>query len=193
MRRAALVAATLPLAAGGSLIAHALAYRFAYGASSTRALAETGHGYLAHAPMVLGLLGSFAVVSLTVLAVSGEAAAARVRAWPFALLAPLAFLAQEHGERWLETGSLPWDTVADPAVRWGIALQAPFALAAWLIARLTVRSAAAIACRIAPKTARQGRLRVAFRPTPHSPAPARRLTPLAANRGGRAPPVVVGS
>lgn len=192
MRRASVLAVTLPLAVAGSLTAHALAYRLAYGSSSARALEVTGHGYLAHAPMVLGLLGSLGVVSLVVLAASGEAAVARVSTWPFALLAPLAFLAQEHGERWLETGSPPWGTIADPAVRWGLALQAPFAIAAWLIARFALRGAALVSRRVAAKTARP-RLQMAARLTPPATAPTRRRGLLASNRGGRAPPVVVGS
>lgn len=71
-----------------------------------------------------------------------------VSAWTFAVLPPLLFLVQEHIEYWVGHGQLAGTVVAQPAFLYGLALQAPFAVAAYLIARLLVGLAAIIAERL---------------------------------------------
>ena len=63
----------------------------------------------------------------------------RPAAWPFALVPPLAFGAQELIERLV--AGLPAHAVFEPAVYVGLAAQAPVALAAYLAARALLRVA----------------------------------------------------
>ena len=113
---------TLVLAAAGTLLAHAAAY-LATGD-------EPGplHAYLGHAPQLLVILATMAAVLL-----AATRGAAKPPAWPFPLLAVGTFVAQEHLERLLHTGELPW-LLTSPAFLVGLALQLPFALAAWWLA-----------------------------------------------------------
>jgi hypothetical protein len=130
VRRAALlVLVALPAAGAGTLAAHFVAYGL-LGAPS-----EGVHGYLAHVPQVLTIL---ALPALLAAAVAGRSTSPR--AWPFAAAALSAFAVQEHLERLAHTGELP--LLLDRPVFWlGMALQVPFALAAWLVARWLLRAA----------------------------------------------------
>lgn len=114
---------TLVLTAAGMLLAHAAAYRSAG--------EETGslHAYLGHAPQLLLVVGTLAAVSL-----AATRGTAKPPAWPFPALAVGAFVLQEHLERLLHTGELPW-LLTSPAFLVGLVLQLPFALAAWWLAR----------------------------------------------------------
>jgi hypothetical protein len=60
---------------------------------------------------------------------------------PFALLAPAAFVVQEHLETLLHTGAAPFGTALQPTFLPGLLLQIPFALAGYAIARALVRLA----------------------------------------------------
>jgi hypothetical protein len=105
---------SIPFMAAGCLAAHSLAYHLV----SAR---EERHGYLAFAPLILGVLGA--------LAVAGVFRRGRSRSpLVFAALPPLAFVVQEHAER-LEL------VVTEPAFLVGLALQVPFAVAALVAAR----------------------------------------------------------
>ena len=54
---------TLPLAIVGSQVAHAAGYRLATGEGElAHALASSGHGYLAYAPLALGVCAAFVVL-----------------------------------------------------------------------------------------------------------------------------------
>jgi hypothetical protein len=53
----------------------------------------------------------------------------------FTLLPPVAFVAQEHIERLVGSGSIPYDLTVEPTFLVGLALQLPFALAALLLTR----------------------------------------------------------
>jgi hypothetical protein len=171
VRRALSWAVTLPLTAAGVLCAHAAAYR-ALGAPS-----EGVHGYLAHAPQLVAVLGSVALAALVV-----ESRAATRSAWPFAAVALSAFACQEHVERLAHTGELPW-LLTRPVFLLGLALQLPFALAAWLLARLLLR------VRAAPR-ARPPRVPALLLPLP-SRAVAATAVPALPLRPGRGPPAVL--
>jgi len=133
------VLVALPAGGAGTLAAHAVAYRL-LGASG-----EGVHGYLAHVPQALTVL---ALPALVAAAAAGRARAPR--AWPFAAAALSAFVVQEHLERFAHTGELP--VLLDRPVFWlGLALQLPFALAAWLVARWLLRAAAGAHERRAPR------------------------------------------
>lgn len=125
MRRRALAwALTTPVAAAGVLAAHALAYRLTG--------METGaeHGYLAHAPQVVAVLASLALLGLAL----QERSLSRRSAWWFAPLAPLGFACQEHVELLVHTGELPW-LLTTPVFLVGLALQVPVAVLCVLLVR----------------------------------------------------------
>ena len=145
MRRGLAWLVAIPLMLAGSEAAHVLAYRFVYPEAHVRvlALAMTGHGYLSRVPLILG--AGVAVAFLSLLVAAFDAARGRnvraLPAWAFAVLPPLAFFVQEVLELSLHTGTLGWRAVLAPTFLPGIALQAPFALAAYVAARLLLRAA----------------------------------------------------
>jgi hypothetical protein len=112
-----------PLAAAGVLAAHALAYRL------TGAEAGALHAYLDHAPQVLAVLASLGLVGLAVQERGG-----RPPVYAFAFLAPIGFACQEHFERLVHTGDLPW-LVTTPTFLVGLLLQVPVALLCMWVAR----------------------------------------------------------
>jgi hypothetical protein len=132
---------TLPIAVVGCETAHAVG-NLVFGAAD----GDTG-------PFALGsgrdadlvtLLASLAAVSVA-LGLAGRAAGswtthrtAAVRL-PFALLAPAAFVLQEHIETVVHTGASPFATALHPTFLAGLLLQIPFALAGYAIARGLVR------------------------------------------------------
>lgn len=112
----------LTLSAAGVLVGHDLAYRLA-GVGS-----DGLHGYLAHAPQ---LLVALSLPALLVALSGGRTRPPQPLA--FALLGAGAFTAMEHLER-LGHGGVPW-LLTSPLFLLGLALQLPFALVAWWIAR----------------------------------------------------------
>ncbi|HJU46747.1 MAG TPA: hypothetical protein VJ689_01335 [Gaiellaceae bacterium] len=151
-RRSCAWVVAIALAVIGSQAAHWLAYAAVAGGAQRRAhlLADGGHGYLAHAPLVLGLLTALvllALVSEVRLARTGSASRpAALRS--FALLAPAVFVFQEHFERLAHDGSFPWGAVAEPTFVLGLGLQLPFALLAYLAARVLLRVAGSLGRRL---------------------------------------------
>ena len=145
MRRALTWLVAVPVLLAGSQAAHFLAYRWVYPEAHVRllALAATGHGYLSRLPLVLGIAGAIAAVSLLLSAV--DAARGRparpLPAWAFAFLPPLALVLQEFLERSLHLGTFAWQTALAPTFVPGLALQLPFALVAYAAARLLLRAA----------------------------------------------------
>jgi hypothetical protein len=121
---------TLPLTAAGVVCAHSVAYT-----TLEEPLGGT-HAYLEHAPQLLAVLVTVALAALVF-----ETRGATRPAWPFAAFALAAFSAQEHAERLVHTGDLPW-LATRPVFLLGLALQVPFALAAWLAARALLRARA---------------------------------------------------
>ena len=93
MRKRALLALSLPLAAAGGLAGHAVGYALV-GASRQDARI---HGYLSVAPQFLAVCLALVTLALA-LRLAGRLQG-RPAAWPFALLPPLAFVAQELLER----------------------------------------------------------------------------------------------
>ena len=122
MARRLLWPVVLTLSAAGVLVGHDLAYRLAGPGS------DGLHGYLTHAPQLLVAL----LLPAALLAVS-TGRREPPRPWMFALLGAGGFAAMEHLER-VGAGGIPW-LLASPLFLLGLALQLPFALAAWWIAR----------------------------------------------------------
>jgi hypothetical protein len=177
VRKRALLAFSLPLAAVGTLAGHAAGYALV-GTSRTDALM---HGYLGYAPQFFAVCLALIAMSL-LLRVSGRLQGGP-SAWPFAVVPPLAFLAQELIERLV--AGLPAHAVLEPAVYVGLAAQLPIALAGFLAARSLLRVADEAAVALAPRPA------FTLRP---AALPARAAVPtlhparLAFEPRGRAPP-----
>ncbi len=122
-RRALAWAIVPPLVAAGVECAHTLAY------AALGVPAGPAHEYLVHGPELL------AVSLLLGLACLGsDRRPARPAPLPFLALALGLFALQEHVERLAHAGRLPF-LLASPLFLLGLALQVPFALAAWLVAR----------------------------------------------------------
>ena len=183
----------LPLALAGLVAAHQASYFAVAGGHHAEALAESGHGYLAQMPLALAILGVLAIVGLAVEGVRTVRGRSRatMAAWPFAVAGPAAFIIQEHLERFLHQGHVPWTAAIEPTFILGLILQMPAALLALGLARLLLRAARQIAAAV-------HRAFADYQPfTPsgqrHTPLPAdtpRRHGPaLLAVAPGRAPPV----
>jgi hypothetical protein len=177
VRKRALLAFSLPLAAIGTLAGHAVGYAL-IGTSHQDAVA---HGYLSFAPQFVAIC--LACVALALLLRVGGRLQGRPAAWPFALVPPLAFFGQELIERLV--AGLPAHAVLEPAVYVGLAAQLPIALLGFLAARALLRVADEAVRRLAARPV------FALRPAPVAQlAQARSLLParLAFDRLGRAPP-----
>ena len=143
MRRGLAWALTLPVVLLGTQAAHALAYDLVYPQAHERILLATGHGYLAWLPLALGLAGAVALAALCVAAV--DAARGRppraLPAWGFAVLPVATFVTQELLELSLHTGSFNAHALLAPTFLPGLLLQLPLALAAYVAARLLLKTA----------------------------------------------------
>jgi hypothetical protein len=63
----------------------------------------------------------------------------RLVALPFACLPPVGFVLLELGEGFVHAGAMPWGSMLEPTFLVGLVLQVPFALAAYVIARVLLR------------------------------------------------------
>ncbi len=129
-----------PVAAAGVLAAHALAYRL------TGARPGPTHEYLAHVPQVVVVLASVALLGLAV----QERSLSRFSARWVAPLAPLGFACQEHLERLVHEGHVPW-LLTSPTFLLGLALQLPVSLACVLLVRQVVGTLTGVRRRRAPR------------------------------------------
>ena len=123
MRRTLTWLVMLPFAAASVLLGHAIAYW------ALSMPVDDLHGYLAHAPQVVFILATLALLGLAL-----DARARRQSPAPLASLAIVAFVTQEHLERLIHTGHLPFLLTA-PVLWLGIALQLPLAFLVWIVAR----------------------------------------------------------
>jgi hypothetical protein len=188
MRRSAAWGLALPLALVGSQAGHALAYALVYPAARTRTLTlfATGHAYLAWLPVAFAGAGAAAAVSLAVAALDAARGrpARHAPAWAFGLVPPASFVLQELLELSLHTGTFGWRAVLAPTFRPGLLLQLPFALAAYVAARLLLRAAEHAGRALVPSLGAAEYAELVL-----APAPATLLVrPVAASRDSRAPP-----
>jgi hypothetical protein len=123
VRRALLWLLALPFTGVSVLVGHWAAYRI------VGAPADNFHGYLAHAPQVLAILATLALLGL-----ARDARARRSSPLPIALLGASAFALQEHVERLIHTGHVPF-LLTSPVFLLGVALQLPLAAFVWVAAR----------------------------------------------------------
>jgi len=156
VKRLAVWAVAFPSMLAGTLAAHAIAYRLVYPVASVRwhVLATSGHGYLGYAPLIFGISG--AVVAAGLASTVADAVRGRTTqplpAWAFALLPLVGFTIQEFAERSLASGTFAWWTVEQPTFRVGLLLQLPFALAAYVFARLVLRVGRTVGAVLARRT-----------------------------------------
>jgi hypothetical protein len=140
----------LPLAVVGSQLAHGLAYRLVIrdDAELAHELASSGHGYLAYAPVALAVcvaLVAFALIRELQGVLARRPSRSQPSALSFAVLAPAIFVSQEYLERLVHEGGFPVDVLLEKTFVLGLALQLPFALAAYVLARLLLRATRAVA------------------------------------------------
>jgi hypothetical protein len=193
-RRTAAWVISLPLVVASWLGAHCLAYWLVSpGAEQHMGMhAEHGHAWLGYTP-ALAVWGLTLVVAGVVLCV-GEGLRGRRPSRPpvrlFALLPPVAFVAQEHLERLAGSGSIPHDLVVEPAFLVGLALQLPFAVAALLLTRALYYVAFRLGHELAGRLALGHPLRRPPPALPCRPASVTLVGPsvLALGHGQRAPP-----
>jgi hypothetical protein len=193
-RRVAAWLLSFPLMVVGSEVAHALAFQWVYPQARLRlsALLASGHGYMgssAYLPMLLGLVFATELVGAAWV-FAGSVRRRRhqpVPASAFALLPVLSFTLQEFVERWLSGSPTPWLIVLAPTFGAGLLLQLPFALIAYLVARLLLRVVER-AARILPVAGwRPVMAGVSLRrPVPGPRSPRRR--DLSGGHSGRGPP-----
>jgi hypothetical protein len=190
MRRGAAWGLALPLALVGSQAAHAFAYSLVYPQAGTRALTlvATGHAYLSWLPVAFAGAGAAAAVSLAVTALDAARGrpARRAPAWAFGLVPPAAFVLQELLELSLHTGTFGWRAILAPTFLPGLLLQLPFALAAYVAARLLLRAAEHVGRAFVPPLRGAAYVEVVLAPVPAT-LPVRLV---AASRASRAPPHV---
>jgi len=183
---------SLPVAVAGWLAAHMVAYALAEPDAGARAgrLDASGHGYLEHLPLVaLGLLAT--VVAGAALHALAAARGRRTHAcspWLFALLPPLAFVVQEHLERFVHDGALPLAAL-EPTFLLGLLLQLPFALLARAAAGLLLHTAAELGRALSMPPPR--RPAVAVRSTVALDLCLTRLSQPAAGSSERGPPIPI--
>jgi hypothetical protein len=149
----------LPTIVAGTEAAHVLAYRLVFADADLRLafLAATGHGYAHWLPLALAAAAACALVGVGA-AAADTARGRRVGTLPplaFAVLPPLAFALQELLELSLHTGGVAWHAFAEPTFLPGLALQLPFALLAYLAARVLLGAAVRLGRALArPRVAR---------------------------------------
>lgn len=178
MRRTATWLLTLPLAAGGSQLAHAEAYRIVYADPHERshALATSGHAYLEHAPFALAV--GIALVLAALVSHARARRGTRLAAWPFAVFPIAVFVLQEVLERGGQASAL-----VEATTLVGLALQLPFAALAYAVARLLLH-AVDVLTREQPRVPQRSRRAVVLlRPTQLHTAPLPRLAFGVAQRG----------
>jgi hypothetical protein len=186
---------SLPLVVASWLGAHCVAYGlFLPRAEQHMGLhAEHGHAWLGYGP-ALALWGLAFVVAGLALCV-GEGLRARPRADPplrlFVILPPVAFTLQEHLERLIGSGSIPYDLVGEPTFLAGLALQLPFAVVALLLTRALYALGTGVGQALAGRFAFARPLRLGPPSRLRRPVSATLITPsvLALGHGQRAPPV----
>ena len=126
---------SLPLAVAGWMTAHSVAYMLAAPDSHHREalLSATGHGYLELEPifvacgLVLVVAGLLASITEGIRDRPGSRPSVRL----FTLMPLLGFAVIEHVERLVDHGAIPYGLVLESTFLAGLALQLPFAVAAF--------------------------------------------------------------
>jgi hypothetical protein len=139
-RRALAWAVAVPSMAAGVFGAHW--FTLLFGAAGVEK-ADGGHervstGAAGHLTLLVGFTAALVVVvlGLRLLARRGSGPSAGL----FLALPPLAFVFTELAERAFGVESIPFQAALEPRLMWGLALQVPFGLVAYAVARLALRA-----------------------------------------------------
>jgi hypothetical protein len=133
--RVSMALLSMPLAVAGWLSAHCLAYRLAApdAHDRTELLSATGHGYLHLEPLFVAC--GLALIVAGLLASVTEGIRDRRRSRPslrlLMLMPVLGFAVLEHVERLAAHDAAPYGAALEPTFLIGLALQLPFAVAAF--------------------------------------------------------------
>jgi hypothetical protein len=181
---------SLPLALAGLEAAHAVGNMLAGAPEPGAEVFETPGSGAGLLPLVAALAVAFVAAGLVARIAGGRSGSHRSRslALPFALIAPVGFIVLEAAEGIAGSGAVPWGEATAPAFLVGLALQLPFALAGYQVARLLLRAGDGIRSLLERRRAAvpAGRpRRVRFAPPADDAARSRAVV---ASRGGRAPP-----
>jgi hypothetical protein len=185
----------VPLAVIGSQVAPVVGSRLVTPGEDERAhaLTSSGHAYFTYLPLILAVCTALLVLGLIGelrrLVSDATQDASRPSAWGFAALAPAIFCFQEHFERLAHDGAFPFDAALERTFLVGLLLQVPFALAAFLLARMLLSAVRALVYLLSaqPRGRRAGsgkRWHLVARFLPRIPA-------LARGYGSRGPPVLL--
>jgi hypothetical protein len=156
--------------------------------------AERGHEWLGYTPAlaVWGLALVLAGVVLSLAEGFRGRRPSRPPVRPFSFVPPIGFTVQEHAERLIGTGAVPYDLVVEPTFLVGFALQLPFALAALLLTRALYGIGFGLGRVLAGMLALRPPLRYAAPALLKLPESATLVSPsvLALGHGQRAPPAL---
>lgn len=189
----------LPLMTAGSLGAHAAGYALGpttRGAAHAEAAElpavheRASTGVDSSAVLWLGLLAALLVVVMIRALVSRLCGrdSRPVGAGSFFLLPLLAYSSQELVERLLHVESVPFDAALEPRFVLGLALQVPFAAAAFLLARLLLRAGERLVRALGTRPSRSLRTSPPTVPAPSAPV-FPRTRPLSRGHPLRGPPL----
>jgi hypothetical protein len=169
---------TLPILLLGETGGHALVARLLDRGDPRHSLLDAG--------TLAGALAALSVAALVWRAATSAHTQSRpLPSWRLAAVPMLAFLAQEHVERFVHEGD-GWLTAAEPVVIAGAALQLALGAAALWLARSLLRAADSLGLLLSRRSA-PPRRRGHARAWPFEAAPVR-LPVLASRQAGRAPP-----
>src|SRR5919108_3283777 len=182
----------LPVMAAGSLAAHSLSYFLASARASENGAEmseRTSSGDASYLVLFVGILAATAVVASGARLLLGRRGRLRGRELSpclFFLLPPLAFALQEFSERLLRAEAFPFHAALEPRFLLGLLSQLPFALLAFLLARLLLRVVERLVGALArPKTPQLSAI-VSWSPRPALDLP--RIPALALGYPQRGPP-----
>jgi hypothetical protein len=185
MTRLRLWLVMLPLLAAGTQGAASLLDSFAPKSYTSAELFSRSNASHSLVPLIAGL-GAMVLLAAVWSFATSAPARRRLPALVFACLPPLVFTVQEHLEFVLAHGHVPWTLVSSPIFIAGLLLQIPFAAVAYLLARLLVDVAVAIAERASTqRPAARRRSAISVRPAGDTP---RRLRLAGGRRQTRGPP-----
>ena len=143
MRRALARGVGLPVLTVGWFGAHWLGYRIAIPNphERARALAASGHGYFSYLPFLLGAtLALFVVgIALQICAAARGSVSKRPLAWPFAVLPPLIFAAEEFTDRLVHDGTFQLAVAVERPFLIGLLVQVPVGIVAYGVVRLLLK------------------------------------------------------
>lgn len=180
----------IPSVAAGLMAGHAVGSRL-MGVRVVESAEHAEHAatHASSAPVAFGFLGALLLAGLAVLirTLVKDRNGRAVSPWIFLVLPVVAWPAQEMIERLMHSEGFSLHAALDPGMLLGIAIQVPFGIAAFLVARLLFAVVLKVAASFTKRLPPLRRVRQSVRP-PRLIAPAHRTRVVALRRAQRAPP-----